>query len=164
MKNKEIMTINELNELGKKHGISEADIHTRLIENSIEISNNVLQELVELLGRPNIVPNYIEPWAREAEQRWLENEEYDEYYDFIDKFSKEKLNEVKAELGLLNDEALKKYKVKRLYYSYRYVTVEAHNEDEASAIALTMADDDAYLEIGKNATLEGVEEVTEVKQ
>jgi hypothetical protein len=51
-----------------------------------------------------------------------------------------------------------KYNVRLLYYSFLDVEVEAKNEDEAQLLAQSKAlEDEDYLEIGKNAILEGVE-------
>lgn len=56
-----------------------------------------------------------------------------------------------------------KYKVKMLYYSSLTVEVEANDAEEAEIRAYGKALNDIdYLEIGRNAILEGVEETTEV--
>lgn len=53
---------------------------------------------------------------------------------------------------------MKKYNVTLLYSSYLNVEVEAKNEDEAQNLAMTKAlDDKDFLEIGKNAILDGCE-------
>lgn len=50
------------------------------------------------------------------------------------------------------------YKVKVLYYTYREVIVNANDEEEAQIIAEAQAlDDAAYIELGKNAIMEGSE-------
>ena len=51
-----------------------------------------------------------------------------------------------------------KYNVRLLFYSSLDVEVEANDEEEAQILAQSKAfDDKDYLEIGKNAILEGVE-------
>ena len=60
-----------------------------------------------------------------------------------------------------------KYKVKALYYSSLEITVEANDEEEAAILAQSAAcglTDEGYMKIGKNAILEGVEDITEVEQ
>lgn len=60
---------------------------------------------------------------------------------------------------------MKKYTVKAMYYTYRIITVEAHDEEEAEIRAYgAPCDDSVYMELGKNAILEGYEDVTEVEQ
>lgn len=74
----------------------------RVGENAIEIAFNVLETMQELdtrnLGRGGLISNYIMEWAKEAEQL-LKSPDYDSdeisYYDFIDQFSKQKLEEFK---------------------------------------------------------------------
>lgn len=75
---------------------------TRIIENAIEIADGNLPKLQEhferVMGRESIIENYIAPWAEEAEQLW-ENLQQDgnehDYYDFIDNFAKQKIEELK---------------------------------------------------------------------
>lgn len=51
-----------------------------------------------------------------------------------------------------------KYNVRLLFYSSLNVEVEANDEEEAQILAQSKAlEDKDYLEIGKNAILEGVE-------
>ena len=57
-----------------------------------------------------------------------------------------------------------KYTAKLMYYSYRMVEVEANSEEEATKLAMQNADENAFVEIGKNAILEGVEDVAEIEE
>lgn len=74
----------------------------RVGENAIEIAFNILEKMQELdtrnLGRGGLISNYIMEWAKEAEQL-LKNPDFESdeisYYDFIDQFSKQKLDEFK---------------------------------------------------------------------
>lgn len=74
----------------------------RVGENAIEIAFNILEAMQELdtcnLGRGGLISNYIMEWAKEAEQLlkspYFESDEIS-YYDFIDQFSKQKLEEFK---------------------------------------------------------------------
>lgn len=76
-------------------------IITRIVENAIEISDGNLTKLQnhfeKIMGRGNIIENFIVPWACEAERLWEEsstlNEEID-YYDFIDQFTLKKMEEL----------------------------------------------------------------------
>lgn len=98
---KNIMTFDELKAFGEKHGVESCYMRNRVQENAIEISMNILAEMAEYsdLSRNALIDIYIDKWSREAEIEWLgsNHEGNSEYIDFIDAFSKRKLEEFKQE-------------------------------------------------------------------
>ena len=100
---KNIMTFEELMAYGEQHGIQRCYMRSRVQQNAIEIAMNNLAEMQEIsgLGRNTIIDYYIEKWSREAEIEWLGSryEANCEYIDFIDNFSKKKLEEFKEEFN-----------------------------------------------------------------
>ena len=80
---------------------------SRIIENAIEITDGNLPTLQnhfsDIMGRSSIIENFIVPWAIEAEREWeniMELDEEMDYYDFIDKFVEQKMEEYNAEKPL----------------------------------------------------------------
>lgn len=71
-----------------------------IIENAIEIADRHLPKLQDhfdgIMGRGNIVANYISEWAVEAESLWNEYSKDDrrDYYAFIDNFSDKKMEKL----------------------------------------------------------------------
>ena len=66
-------------------------------ENVLEIAESVIEELQDLFpqfSRHNILQTYIYEWALEAEEK-ITSTFVEDYYEFIDNFAKEKLNELK---------------------------------------------------------------------
>ena len=98
---KNIMTFDELMAFGEKHGVNSCYMRSRVQQNAVEISMNILAEMAEYSGlsRSSLIDLYIEKWSREAEVEWLGSnyEANSEYIDFIDAFSKRKLEEFKQE-------------------------------------------------------------------
>jgi hypothetical protein len=74
---------------------------SRLIENAIEIADGNLPKLQDYfektMGRASIIQYFIVSWAYEAEKLWGETSllsEEKDYYDFIDKFTSKKMEEL----------------------------------------------------------------------
>ena len=73
----------------------------RIVENAIEIADGNLSILQnrfqQMMGRQSIIENYILPWAIEAEEQWEKSLEFDkekDYYEFIDQFTKQKIEKL----------------------------------------------------------------------
>lgn len=100
------MSFAELMAYGEKHGIKSCYMRSRVQQNAVEISMNILAEMAEYSGlsRSTLIDIYIEKWSREAEIEWLGSnyEANSEYIDFIDSFSKRKLEEFKQETFMLH--------------------------------------------------------------
>lgn len=100
---KQIMTAEELVAEYKNKGIAPemnlGFMETRLQENCVEISMNVLSRMQNIadMGRDVLIRDFISVWAREAEMEWIADYEKNigecSYYDFIDSFSERKLQE-----------------------------------------------------------------------
>lgn len=100
---KNVMSFAELMAYGEQHGVKSCYMRSRVQQNAVEISMTILGQMEELSGysRATLIDFYIEKWAREAEVEWLgsQYEAHCEYIDFIEEFSKKKLEEFKAEIN-----------------------------------------------------------------
>lgn len=126
------MTFDELKAFGEKHGVKSCYMRSRVQQNAVEISMNILAEMAEYSGlsRSTLIDIYIEKWSREAEIEWL-GSDYEancEYIDFIDAFSKRKLEEFKQEAFIHHSEERPKKKAKLV--SFTLTTRVVVNENE----------------------------------
>lgn len=128
---KQIPTYQEVVEFGKTKGIKEEYMRSRLMQNAIEISTDILSEMQDIsgFGRDMLFNNYIEPWTREAEMRWYNSDECQncEYIEFVQKFAQEKLKEFKEEISPLH-EVHKKRKAKLVMFTLTTRVVVDANE------------------------------------
>lgn len=127
---KQIPTIQEVIKIGEANGVQATYMHTRLMQNAVEISTDILSEMQDIsgLGRDVLLTSYIEPWSREAEVRWFTSTERhnQEYLDYIQNFAQEKLKEFKDEMCPLHEEPKKKAKL----VSFTLTTRVVVNENE----------------------------------
>lgn len=129
---KNIMTFDELKAFGEKHGVKSCYMRSRVQQNAVEISMNILAEMAEYSGlsRSTLIDLYIEKWSREAEIEWL-GSDYEancEYIDFIDAFSKRKLEEFKQEAFIHHTEERPKKKAKLVSFTLTTRVVVDENE------------------------------------
>ena len=129
---KNIMTFDELKAFGEKHGVKSCYMRSRVQQNAVEISMNILAEMAEYSGlsRSTLIDIYIEKWSREAEIEWLGSnyEANCEYIDFIDAFSKRKLEEFKQEAFIHHTEERQKKKAKLVLFTLTTRVVVDENE------------------------------------
>lgn len=129
---KNIMTFDELKAFGEKHGVKSCYMRSRVQQNAVEISMNILAEMAEYSGlsRSTLIELYIEKWSIEAEIEWLGSnyEANCEYIDFIDAFSKKKLEEFKQEKFIHNIEERQKKKAKLVMFTLTTRVVVDANE------------------------------------
>lgn len=153
---KQIPTIQEVIKIGEANGVKAEFMHTRLMQNAVEISTDILSEMQDIsgLGRDVLLSSYIEPWTREAEVNWFTSDECNnqEYIDYIQKFAQEKLKEFKDEMCPLHEEP-KKRKAKLVMFTLTTRVVVDENEmpecEEEDAIRKALekikADPEGYL-------------------
>ena len=127
------MTFDELIAFGESRGVKSCYMRSRVQQNAVEISMNILAEMAEYSGlsTSTLINLYIEKWSREAEIEWLGSnyEANCEYIDFIDAFSKRKLEEFKQEAFMQhkNEEHPKK-KAKLVMFTLTTRVVVNENE------------------------------------
>lgn len=117
----------------------------RCCENAIEIATNILNRMVDELdlARDTAI-TYIQQWGIEAESEYYVGDE--SYYDFIDRFSEEKYNELAHKLKI-NATYPKKAKLVRFEICTRVEADANAPEDEIidKAIANITKDPNGYL-------------------